>query len=55
MASDLIPPPSPAGRPSGDAEAERERAREREEAKRRQGSLWSRSAQRSDSVTETVD
>ena len=32
MARDLIPPPSPAGRPSGDAEAERERAREREEA-----------------------
>jgi hypothetical protein len=45
VASDLIPPPSPAGRPSGDAEAERERAREREEARRKQGggSLWSRS------------
>ena len=44
MAKDLIPPPSPAGRPSGDAEAERERAREREEARRRQGGLWHRSA-----------
>src|SRR5215218_3746924 len=46
MARDLIPPPSPAGRPSGDAEAERERAREREEARRRQGGLWSRSPER---------
>ena len=45
MARDLIPPPSPAGRPSGDAEAERERAREREEARRRQGGLWSRSTE----------
>jgi hypothetical protein len=45
MAGDLIPPPSPAGRPSGDAEAERERAREREEARRRQGGLWSRSSE----------
>src|SRR5215211_2049114 len=45
MARDLIPPPSPAGRPSGDAEAERERAREREEARRRQGGLWSRSSE----------
>ncbi len=45
MAKDLIPPPSPAGRPSGDADAERERAREREEARRRQGGLWSRSSQ----------
>ena len=41
MAKDLIPPPSPAGRPSGDADAERERAREREESRRRQGGLWS--------------
>jgi hypothetical protein len=40
MARDLIPPPSPAGRPGSDAEAERQRAREREEAKRRQGGLW---------------
>ncbi len=55
MASDLIPPPSPAGRPSGDAEAERERARERHEANRRHGSLWSRSSQSSDPVTETVE
>jgi hypothetical protein len=45
MAKDLIPPPSPAGRPSGDAEAERQRAREREEAKRRQGGLWSRTTE----------
>ena len=46
MARDLIPPPSPAGRPSGDAEAERERAREREEARRQQqGGLWHRSAE----------
>jgi hypothetical protein len=45
MARDLIPPPSPAGRPSGDAEAERERAREREESRRRQGGLWSRSSE----------
>src|SRR5918998_3890894 len=45
MARDLIPPPSPAGRPSGDAEAERERAREREEARRKQGGLWSRTAE----------
>ena len=45
MARDLIPPPSPAGRPSGDAEAERERAREREEARRRQGGLWHRSTE----------
>jgi hypothetical protein len=46
MARDLIPPPSPAGRPSGDAEAERERAREREAARRKQGAgLWSRSHQ----------
>jgi hypothetical protein len=45
MAGDLIPPPSPAGRPSGDADAERERAREREEARRRQGGLWSRSSE----------
>jgi hypothetical protein len=45
MARDLIPPPSPAGRPRGDAEAERERAREREEQRRKQGSLWHRSAE----------
>jgi hypothetical protein len=46
MARDLIPPPSPAGRPSGDAAAERERAREREEARRKQqGGLWSRSSE----------
>jgi hypothetical protein len=45
MAGDLIPPPSPAGRPRGDAEAERERAREREEARRKQGSLWHRSSE----------
>jgi hypothetical protein len=47
MAKDLIPPPSPAGRPSSDAEAERARAREREEARRRQakGSLWHRTAE----------
>ena len=51
MAKDLIPPPSPAGRPSGDADAERQRAREREEAKRRleHGSLWHRSAERDES------
>jgi hypothetical protein len=48
MAGDLIPPPSPAGRPSSDAEAERQRAREREQARRRlgKGSLWHRSAER---------
>jgi hypothetical protein len=40
MAGDLIPPPSPAGRPSGDAAAERERAREREEARKRRPGLW---------------
>lgn len=45
MARDLIPPPSPAGRPSGDADAERERAREREESRRKQGGLWHRSAE----------
>jgi len=45
MARDLIPPPSPAGRPSGDAEAERERAREREESRRKQGGLWRRSSE----------
>ena len=55
MAKDLIPPPSPAGRPSGDAEAERERAREREEAKRRQGSLWSRSTEADDPVAEAAE
>ncbi|MEO8688483.1 MAG: hypothetical protein ABI611_09725 [Solirubrobacteraceae bacterium] len=44
MARDLIPPPSPAGRPSGDADAERERAREREESRQKQKSgLWHRS------------
>ena len=54
MARDLIPPPSPAGRPSGDAEAERERAREREAARRKQsGGLWSRSSA-PDPVDETV-
>jgi hypothetical protein len=46
MAHDLIPPPSPAGRPRGDAEAERERAREREEQRRKQGGLWHRSSER---------
>jgi hypothetical protein len=55
MARDLIPPPSPAGRPSGDAEAERERAREREAARRKLGGggLWHRSTE-GDPVTETV-
>jgi hypothetical protein len=54
MAKDLIPPPSPAGRPSGDAEAERERAREREEARRKErGALWSRSRE-GDPVTDVV-
>jgi hypothetical protein len=48
MARDLIPPPSPAGRPGSSAEAERERAREREEKRRKQGkgTLWSRSPER---------
>jgi hypothetical protein len=54
MARDLIPPPSPAGRPSGDAEAERERAREREEARRKQGGLWSRSAEAEASQLDTA-
>jgi hypothetical protein len=45
MAGDLIPPPSPAGRPKSDADSERERAREREEARRRQGNLWHRSSE----------
>jgi hypothetical protein len=45
VAGDLIPPPSPAGRPGSSAEAERERAREREEARRKQGNLWHRSAE----------
>src|SRR4051794_9783954 len=44
MARDLIPPPSPAGRPGTSAEAERERARELEEQRRKQGGgLWHRS------------
>ena len=44
MARDLIPPPSPAGRPGSSAEAERERARELEEQRRKQkGGLWHRS------------
>jgi hypothetical protein len=55
MAHDLIPPPSPAGRPAGDAEAERERAREREEARHRHGSLWSRSSLRSDPVADEAE
>ena len=55
MAHDLIPPPSPAGRPAGDAESERARAREREEARRRQGSLWSRSSLRSDPVADEAE
>lgn len=46
MARDLIPPPSPAGRPGSSAEAERERARELEEQRRKQqGGLWHRSAE----------
>ena len=44
MARDLIPPPSPAGRPGSSAEAERERARELEEQRLKQrGGLWHRS------------
>jgi hypothetical protein len=44
MARDLIPPPSPAGRPGSSAEAERERALELEEQRRKQqGGLWHRS------------
>jgi hypothetical protein len=44
MARDLIPPPSPAGRPGSSAEAERERARELEEQRQKQkGGLWHRS------------
>jgi hypothetical protein len=45
MARDLIPPPSPAGRPGSSAEAERERAVELEEQRRKQkgGGLWHRS------------
>jgi hypothetical protein len=54
MAKDLIPPPSPAGRPSGDADAERQRAREREEAKARQGGLWSRTTE-PDPLAEAVE
>ncbi len=54
MARDLIPPPSPAGRPSGDADAERERAREREEARRKQGGLWSRSAEQTATEHDTA-
>jgi hypothetical protein len=53
VAKDLIPPPSPAGRPSGDAEAERERAREREESRRRQGGLWSHTSE-ADPVTDVA-
>jgi hypothetical protein len=45
MARDLIPPPSPAGRPGSSAEADRERAREREEARLKQGGLWHRSVE----------
>ena len=46
MARDLIPPPSPAGRPGSSAEAERERARELEEQRRKQkGGLWHRSSE----------
>jgi len=54
MAKDLIPPPSPAGRPSGDADAERQRARERAEAKARQGGLWSRTTE-PDPLAEAVE
>jgi hypothetical protein len=54
MAGDLIPPPSPAGRPGSDAEAERERARQREEARRRSGRLWTDGAS-GDPVTEVVE
>jgi hypothetical protein len=44
MARDLIPPPSPAGRPGSSAEDERERARELEEQRLKQkGGLWHRS------------
>ena len=44
MARDLIPPPSPAGRPGSSAEAERERARELDEQRQKQkGGLWHRS------------
>ena len=44
MARDLIPPPSPAGRPGSSAEAERERAAELEEQRLKQkGGLWHRS------------
>jgi hypothetical protein len=44
MARDLIPPPSPAGRPGSSAEAERERALELEEQRQKQkGGLWHRS------------
>jgi hypothetical protein len=54
MARDLIPPPSPAGRPGSSAEAERERARELEEQRRKQqkGSLWHRSVE-ADPAAET--
>jgi hypothetical protein len=46
MARDLIPPPSPAGRPGSSAEDERERARQREESRRKQqGGLWHRSSE----------
>jgi hypothetical protein len=45
MARDLIPPPSPAGRPGTSAEAERERAQELEAKRRKQGSLWHRSSE----------
>ena len=46
MARDLIPPPSPAGRPGSSAEAERERARELEEQRLKQkGGLWHRSSE----------
>jgi hypothetical protein len=46
MARDLIPPPSPAGRPGSSAEAERERARELEEQRQKQkGGLWHRSSE----------
>ena len=56
MARDLIPPPSPAGRPGSSAEAERERARELEEQRRKQqkSGLWHRSTE-PDRITETVD
>jgi hypothetical protein len=44
MARDLIPPPSPAGRPGSSAEDERKRALELEEQRRKQqGGLWHRS------------